>query len=90
LIVEQTFFCALDPQLRPQYPKQATTLLRKGGTLSGVLFEFPLTEKGPPFGGHRTEYYNHLAPHFERILLQTCQNSEPERMGKEVWLEAVT
>ncbi|MDX2063519.1 MAG: methyltransferase domain-containing protein [Bacteroidia bacterium] len=89
LIVEQTFFAALDPSLRPAYAEQMARLLVPGGRLAGVLFEFPLTEKGPPFGGHRTAYYTLLAPHFDRICLGTCHTSVPERLGKEVWLEAV-
>ena len=38
LIIEQTFFCALNPNLRKQYVEQMYRLLKKGGKLSGVLF----------------------------------------------------
>jgi SAM-dependent methyltransferase len=39
LIVEQTFFCALDPALRPAYVEQTARLLRPGGKLAGLLFD---------------------------------------------------
>lgn len=48
LILEQTFFCALDPDLRPNYVEKMHDLLAPGGRLAGVLFDFPLSSAGPP------------------------------------------
>jgi SAM-dependent methyltransferase len=39
LIVEQTFFCALDPSLRDNYVQKMHHLLRPGGKLIGLLFD---------------------------------------------------
>jgi len=39
LIVEQTFFCALDPSLRTRYVEKAFELLHPGGKLIGLLFD---------------------------------------------------
>lgn len=39
LIIEQTFFCALDPAQRPAYVEKAYNLLRPGGKLAGLLFD---------------------------------------------------
>jgi methyl halide transferase len=39
LIVEQTFFCALDPSRRSDYVEQTARLLRPGGKLVGLLFD---------------------------------------------------
>lgn len=89
LILEQTFLAALNPTLRPDWARHMAELLAPGGKLAGVLFDFPLTEKGPPFGGSRQEYYGYLAPHFDTLTLGRCHNSEPERMGKELWVEGV-
>ena len=44
LVIEQTFFCAIQPSLRTAYVKQMHRILSKGGKLVGVLFNFPLTE----------------------------------------------
>ncbi|WP_412783757.1 hypothetical protein, partial [Aeromonas sanarellii] len=51
LILEQTFFCALDPELRNQYATKMYNLLNTNGKIAGLLFNFPLTNEGPPFGG---------------------------------------
>ena len=56
LIIEQTFFCALDPILRKDYIKKMYRLLANNGKLVGLLFDFPLTNQGPPFGGSKQEY----------------------------------
>jgi SAM-dependent methyltransferase len=56
LIVEQTFFCALEPGLRKRYVEKMASLLKPNGKLIGLLFQFPLTEAGPPFGGSIEEY----------------------------------
>jgi len=45
LIIEQTFFCALDPSLRSGYVKQMHHLLKPGGKMAGVLFDAPLVLK---------------------------------------------
>ena len=58
LIIEQTFYCALNPKLRDKYVSKAADLLHKKGKIIGLLFQFPLTEKGPPFGGSKEEYQN--------------------------------
>jgi methyl halide transferase len=42
LIVEQTFFCAIDPSLRKNYFKKVHQLLKPGGKLVGLLFNDPL------------------------------------------------
>ena len=88
LILEQTFYCALDPSLRPEYERKMTELIRPGGTLAGVYFRFPLTEEGPPFGGSIEEYENRFSEHFDIRVLEDCRNSIPPRMGREAFMIA--
>lgn len=88
LILEQTFFCALPPALRPQYAEHMARLLAPGGLLTGVWFDFPLTEKGPPFGGSTAEYQELLKPWFNIEKMEPCYNSHPSRAGKELWIRA--
>lgn len=85
LILEQTFFCAIDPGLRTAYAKQAHNLLAPGGKLAGVFFNFPLTEAGPPFGGSELEYRNLFSSYFHINTLETCYNSIKPRAGKELF-----
>jgi len=86
LIIEQTFFCALDPSLRIKYANKICELLNDKGRLVGVLFDFPLTDQGPPFGGSLKEYTKTFSKVFDIKLLDRCYNSIPERHGKELFI----
>lgn len=86
LILEQTFFCALLPNLRSKYVKKMYELLKKNGTLAGVLFDFPLTDQGPPFGGSQEEYEKLFAAKFEINTLKKCYNSIKPRKNKELFI----
>jgi len=86
LVVEQTFFCALDPKLRPDYAKKVHDLLKPGGKLAGVLFDDPLNKDHPPFGGHKEEYLTYFAPLFDIVVLERCYNSIKPRAGRELFM----
>jgi len=86
LILEQTFFCALDPALRTEYVKKMHRLLLPGGRLVGVLFNRQFDGAGPPFGGSATEYRQLFEPYFELEKLESCYNSIPQRLGHEVFI----
>lgn len=87
LILEQTFFCALDPALRPAYVRQMHALLKPRGTLAGVLFDRAFAG-GPPFGGSKAEYERLFSPLFQIKTLAPCYNSAPPRAGTEVFIVA--
>lgn len=84
LILEQTFFCALNPNLRQAYADQMHALLKPGGTLAGVLFNRDF-EAGPPFGGSASEYRNLFSRGFTIHTLEPCYNSIPPRAGNELF-----
>lgn len=85
LIVEQTFFCALAPILRKEYAKKVHSLLNTNGKLAGLLFQFPLTESGPPFGGSLKEYVKLFSPLFDIKIIETAYNSIKPRHGNELF-----
>ena len=85
LVLEQTFFCALDPSLRPAYVDKMRSLVSPNGKLVGVLFDKEFERQGPPFGGSKAEYERLFYPHFEIRKLEQCYNSIPPRMGAEVF-----
>lgn len=87
LILEQTFFCALDPILRPAYAQQMFQLLNLKGVLAGLWFNFPLTEEGPPFGGNQKEYEGYFKPFFTIKQLSPALNSIKPRAGRELFIE---
>jgi transcriptional antiterminator Rof (Rho-off) len=88
-ILEQTFFCALDPSLRERYVAHMHTLLKPGGRLVGVLFNDTLNADRPPFGGSKAEYEPLFRRHFEHFTLEPCHNSIAPRAGRELWLCAL-
>ncbi len=85
LILEQTFFCALSPNLRCQCVSKMKSLLTNGGKLAGLLFDFPLTESGPPFGGDLNEYKVLFEFDFELKTLEPSYNSIAPRKDKELF-----
>lgn len=87
LILEQTFFCALHPELRSQYVDKMYSLLRENGTLAGVLFAQEFEKEGPPFGGTKAEYKTLFSKKFEILTLETCYNSVEPRKGSELFFE---
>ena len=87
LIVEQTFFCALNPALRPAYARQCAALLRPGGTLMGLLFDTDFgSVQEPPFGGSKAEYRAYFEPYFTFRHFETATNSLPPRQGRELFI----
>jgi len=87
LILEQTFFCALDPKLRSDYAQKMHELLAPNGKLAGVLFCFELTAEGPPFGGSAKEYEGYFGGLFRIEQMSPCMNSIAPRLGRELWVE---
>jgi len=85
LIIEQTFFCALSPALRDKYVKKMFELLSSKGKLVGLLFDFELTEQGPPFGGSLVEYKKRFSKYFNIKVLERAHNSIKPRNGRELF-----
>ena len=85
LIIEQTFFCALDPSMRKEYALKIHSLLHTGGKLAGVLFDdnFP---GGPPFGGNKEEYLSIFSPLFKINVMERCYNSIGPRQDRELFI----
>ena len=87
LIIEQTFFCALAPALRPAYARQCAALLRPGGRLAGLLFDAEFAgATEPPFGGSREEYRDYFAPYFRFVHFEPAYNSLRPRAGRELFI----
>ncbi len=86
LIIEQTFFCALQPQLRPQYFIKMKELLSEGGRLVGLLFNDKLNIDKPPFGGRMDEYPAYFEDLFEIKKYEMCYNSIKPRAGREIFI----
>ncbi len=88
LIVEQTFFCALPPQRRPDYVRQCAHLLSPRGILAGLLFAQPFPFEGPPFGGTLQEYRALFKPFFHIEQMHVCPHSIKPRQERELFFLA--
>jgi SAM-dependent methyltransferase len=89
LILEQTFFCAINPKDRLKYVSKMTELLPKNAKIVGLLFSFPFDENiGPPFGGSQMEYEQLFGNDFD-IYIENCYNSIKPRNGKELFVKFI-
>lgn len=84
-IIEQTFFCALNPTLRSQYVQKSHQLLNASGKLIGVMFN-KMFVGGPPFGGSEQEYRTLFESNFTIIKMELCRNSIQPRQGSELFI----
>ncbi|WP_353889059.1 methyltransferase domain-containing protein [uncultured Flavobacterium sp.] len=85
LVIEQTFFCAIPPSMRAEYMTKMHQLLNKNGKIVGLLFDFPLSNEGPPFGGSADEYLNLFSEKFKIKILNKAYNSIKPRQDKELF-----
>jgi len=86
LIIEQTFFCALNPEIRKEYVQKTHQLLKPNGKLVGLLFNIPLNNDKPPFGGNELEYRSLFEEKFIIDIMETAYNSIPQRTGNELFV----
>jgi thiopurine S-methyltransferase len=89
LVIEQTFFCAINPNLREKYALKMKGLLRKNGKLVGLLFEAKLNEDHPPFGGNKNEYIRYFESHFTMAVFEECYNSFHNRQEMELFIQFI-
>lgn len=89
LIIEQTFFCAINPDLRVKYASKMRDLLNDEGKLVGLLFDAKLNEDHPPFGGNKEEYLSYFESYFSLDIFEKCYNSYQNRQEMELFVKFV-
>ncbi|WP_373681047.1 methyltransferase domain-containing protein [Tenacibaculum sp. M341] len=87
LIIEQTFFCAINPEKRATYVQKTLDLLKNNGKLVGLLFDAKLNSDHPPFGGNKASYLELFKPYFEIETMDKCYNSLGNRQGMELFIK---
>ena len=87
LVLEQTFFCAINPTLRENYVQKMFDLLLDKGKIVGLLFKVPLYIDHPPFGGKKEDYIKYFTPYFNIETMVECYNSVEDRVGKELFIK---
>jgi methyl halide transferase len=81
-IWEYTFFCAIDPALRPNYVKAVARLLKPKGLVAGLFFPTSIDREGPPFTVEKKEIETLFSSQFE-VSLETPKRSVGARQGRE-------
>jgi methyl halide transferase len=89
LILEQTFFCAVNPSLRQQYAIKMNEVLNSNGKLVGVLFDKEFEFAGPPFGGCKCKYIGYFEPYFSMPIFEHCYNSHSSRKAIELFIKLI-
>ncbi|WP_064966479.1 methyltransferase domain-containing protein [Tenacibaculum ovolyticum] len=89
LVIEQTFFCALNPDLRKKYAQKMNEILKENGKLVGLLFNAKLNEDHPPFGGDKEEYITYFKPYFTFNVFEKCYNSYHNRQEMELFIKFI-
>ena len=86
-VLEQTFFCAINPARRDEYVRKMARLLEPKGKLIGLLFDKDFGRNEPPFGGTKEEYQERFATHFDIEIMEPSYNSHPARQGSELFIK---
>ena len=89
LVIEQTFFCAINPELRKKYVAKMYEILAENGRIAGLMFNAPLNGDKPPFGGNTDEYRNLFQDKFEIKTIEIAHNSIESRAGREVFINFI-
>ncbi len=87
LIIEQTFFCAIERRLRAEYAEKAFNLLNDNGTITGLLFNHEFGKDEPPYGGTKEEYEKYFSPFFITEIFEPAYNSIKPRAGRELFFK---
>jgi len=87
VVIEQTFFCAINPALRKSYVKKTHEILKKNGYIIGLLFNKKFDTQGPPFGGFHEEYVELFSKLFVIEKLENSINSAIPRKENEFWIK---
>lgn len=89
LVIEQTFFCALDPILRREYVTKMTDVLTDSGKIIGLMFDVQFEKPGPPYGGSSAEYRKLFSDYFTISKMELSDHSIAPRKGTELFVELI-
>ncbi len=82
-LLEQTCFCAIDPERRSQYVEMAWRMLRPGGMLFGLFYAHG-REGGPPWTTTPEEVRALFDPRFDFLEFSVTEQSVDSRKGEEL------
>jgi SAM-dependent methyltransferase len=83
ILLEQTCFCAIDPDRRQDYVRMAVRMIRPGGELVG-LFYVHGREGGPPWTTTAEEVRSLFCEDFDFLEFAITEHSVESRKGEEI------
>lgn len=86
LIIEHTFYTAINPDMRNQYARKIFDLLKLHGKMAGLLFGVEFDYEGPPYGGTEEQYRKLFDPLFDILILEEARDSIEPRSGRELFI----
>ncbi|KAG0368229.1 TPMT family [Gamsiella multidivaricata] len=87
LVYDYTFFCAIQPELRPAWGRRMAELIPTDGVLITLMYPLGNHADGPPFAVSEAAYHEQLDSNFACLLVDSCSSFDT-RQGKEkigVW-----
>ncbi len=89
LIFEHTFFCAIDPALRPRWAELVSRSLASDGRLWALVFPVgkPASEGGPPYGTTAADFAAALGAKFVLAVDEPARHAVARRTWPERWAE---
>lgn len=87
LVLDHTFFCALDPRLRARWGAAIGRSLAPAGRVCALVFPVgkPASEGGPPYGCSTQDLQAALGPEFRAQLDEPCLHRAQKRSWAERW-----
>lgn len=78
------FFVAIPPEMRPQWGRQMTRLVKPGGYLISLVYPMdPPVESGPPFYVRPNHQVEALGEGWEKLIDEVPENSLEAHKGRE-------
>jgi hypothetical protein len=71
--------------MRVDYVSKMHEIVNPKGKIVGLLFDFLLTEEGPPYGGSKDEYLTLFSEKFTIKTIERAHNSIKPRQNKELF-----
>ena len=69
--------------------EKMSEILSISGKIVGLMFDFPLTSEGPPFGGCMEEYLKLFSGYFDVDIMERSYNSIKPRQGRELFVKMI-
>ena len=87
IILEYTFFCAINPKLRMKYINETLKLLKDNGLFVGIFLPLdkPLSEGGPPYGINLDETIECFSEYYNVIECKKSELTIEPRFDNEVF-----